>query len=409
MKARYPLVVGLDIGTTKICVVVAGAEEIGINILGVGTHPSKGLRKGVIINIETTVTSIKRALDDAALMSGGDIQSVYASISGGHIKSFNSHGMVALRGAEVMSKDVDRVREAASAVAIPTDREILHVLPYEYIVDEQRGIRDPIGMTGVRLEVNCHIVTAAASSISNTVKCANEVGLHVDEVVFGPFASALPVLTEQERDVGAVVVDIGGGTSDIAVFHEGAMVHSAVLALGGGHITNDIAHGLRVTAYPTAENLKVKYGSALAADIDPHEDIEIQEAGAREQRWIARQILCEIIEQRCDEILRLIRSELEDAGYLDVAQTGLVITGGCANLPGIERLAEHVFNTHARIGVPTGITGHVDLVGDPGFASAVGLAVYGKNNMKGQKRKPGSGVRIDKTFTKVKEWLKEFF
>jgi len=264
-------------------------------------------------------------------------------------------------------------------------------------------------MTGVRLEVNCHIITGASANTTNTTKCCNEVGLRVDQIVFGPFASALAVLSEEEREVGAVVLDIGGGTSDIAVFRDGALVHSAVLALGGGHITNDIAHGLRIPAHPAAEKLKIKFGSALVSEADPHEDVQLGDLGFSEERWVSRQILCEIIEQRCDEILRLIRAELEESGFLDVAQSGLVLTGGCAHLPQFDRLAEHVFGTHVRIGSPKGITGHSELVSDPAFACAVGLVINYYNEMKEGKQKPGRDFRFLLSWSKFKDWLKEFF
>ncbi|MCL4235963.1 MAG: cell division protein FtsA [Deltaproteobacteria bacterium] len=408
MKGRSDLIAGLDIGTSKIGCVVAEPTDAGLNILAVGSHPSKGMRKGVVINIETTVASIRRALEEAEIMSGARIAGVFAAVSGGHIKSFNSHGMIPLRGEEVTQKDVDRVLDAASAVAIPTDREILHVLPWEFIVDEQRGIRDPLGMNGVRLEVNCHIITGAVASSSNVVKCCNQVDLHVDGMVFEPLAASLAVLSEAERDMGAVVIDIGGGTSDIAVYHEGCLVHSAVLALGGGHVTNDIAHGLRLPAYPTAENLKKKYGAATAADIDPDDTVEINDGG-RDPKWVARQVLCEIIEQRCDEILRLIHAELDAAGYLHVTRAGLVLTGGCALLGGIDRLAEQVFDTPARVGFPLGVTGRADLVRDPAFATAVGLVHFGRDELARGGGKPAKSSKIQNRWHRTKEWIKDFF
>ncbi|MCZ7587204.1 MAG: cell division protein FtsA [Deltaproteobacteria bacterium] len=408
MTTRHPLVVGLDIGTMKCAAVVAEVTETSVNVLGVGRQDSKGLRKGVIINIETTVQSIKQAVEQAELMSGCDIKNVYAGISGGHIKSFNSHGMIALKEPEVGVKDLERVMEAAGAVAIPTDREVLHVLPSEYVVDEQRGVRHPVGMTGVRLEVNCHIITGSTTNIGSSVKCCNDVGVVVEKMVFSPLASALAVLSDEEREVGAVVLDIGGGTSDIAVFHEGALVHSAVLALGGGHITNDIAHGLRIPAHPSAESLKKKYGSALASEADPHEDIPLQDVGFREERWVSRQILCEIVEQRCDEILRLIRAELAESGYMDVAQSGLVITGGCALLPQFDRLAEQVFGAPVRIGTPRGIVGHNELVADPSFACAAGLTLFGARETRSGKRSSG-GPGLGKGWENFKSWIKDFF
>ncbi|MCB9477274.1 MAG: cell division protein FtsA [Deltaproteobacteria bacterium] len=409
MKARHPIVVGLDIGTTKVCAIVGEITDGDLNVLGVGTHASKGLRKGVVINIETTVQSIKRAIEEAEMMSGCHISSVYAGISGGHIKSFNSHGMIAIGGQEVTAKDVERVMEAASAVAIPQDREILHVLPFEYIVDDQRGVKDPVGMSGVRLEVNCHIITGATTSAANIIKCCHQVGLHVDDVVFEPLASAYAILSEDERELGAAVIDIGGGTSDIAVFRDGALVHSAVLALGGGHITNDIAHGLRVPATPTAESLKKKFGCAMAADVNPDETVELGDSFGREPRWVARQILCEIIEQRADEILRLIHAELEDAGYLDVTGTGLVLTGGCALLPDIDRLAEKIFNAPVRVVLPQNLVGHIEQVDDPTFAAAVGLTLFGREDMRLNQARQGKTSGAQRVIEKMKTVIKDFF
>ncbi|MBZ0274369.1 cell division protein FtsA [bacterium] len=409
MKGRHPIVAGLDIGSTNVTAVVGEAADHGLVVLGVSSYPGKGLRKGVIVNIETTVATIREALKDVEAMAGCDVETVFAGVCGAHIKSLNSHGMVPMRGGEVTARDVERVLEAASAVAIPTDREILHVLPYEYIVDEQRNIKDPVGMTGVRLEVKCHIVTGAQTNTASVVKCCNQVGATVNEIVFQPYASSLAVLSDSEREVGTVVFDIGGGTSGVAVFREGALIHSSVLALGGGNITNDIAHGLRVPAFPTAERLKVKFGHAKVAEVDPHEEVEIDESTTGARRVVSRQILCEIIEHRCDEILRLLHSELEEADLADAARTGLVITGGCANLPGLARLAGEIFETQVRVGAPANVTGHTEMLDDPRLAGAVGLAIYGREALlkgPGVTARP-SGFR--KSMVRARDWLKEFF
>ncbi len=406
MKPRRSLVVGLDIGTTKVCAVVAAQRETGIEILGLGAHPNKGLRKGVVINFDSTVEAIKGAVQEAQITSGYDITNVFAGISGGHIKSFNSHGMIPLKGREITQKDVDRALDAAGAVAIPKDREILHILPYEFRVDDQRGIRNPVGMSGMRLEVNCHIITGASSSTDNIYKCCERVNLTVDGTIFDPLASALAVLTEEEMETGAVVLDIGGGTSDIAVYHDGAVIYSGVLPLGGRHITKDIAHGLSVPPAPVAENLKRKHGWCLSAEIDPVETVVIEEFSG-EQRHYSRQILCEIIEQRCDEILRLIHQELDAAGIYANQHPILVLTGGTALMPGLDRLAAHIFGTQVRIGLPRNVTGQENMVADPAFAGAVGLAMHGRLMLKkGESHAHRSGG-AGRLIWRVRDWFKD--
>ncbi len=409
MKGRKPLVVGLDIGTTKVCAVVGEAHKEGIAILGVGTNPNKGLRKGVVINLEAVVNAIQRSVEEAELMAGCEISSVYAGISGSHIKSFNSHGMIPLKGREVTEKDIERVREVAGAVAIPKDREILHILPFEYIVDTQRGIRDPVGMTGVRLDVNCHIITGSAASADNIYKCCERLRLFVNETVFDPIASGIAVLTEEEREQGVILLDIGGGASDVAVYSEGALIHTSVLPLAGSHITKDLAHGLNIPPAPMAEHLKIKHGCALADEIDPEEQVRIDDMGGDVSRSFSRQIICDIIEQRCDEILRLLKEEVESAQLMPLARSGVVLTGGCACLPGIDKLARRIFDTRVRIGTPRGIAGHVEYVDDPAFAAAAGLAMYGNLNV----QKGHAGAHKDrgvmKLIRKVQDWFKELF
>ncbi len=409
MKGRQPLVASLDIGTTKVCTVVGEAHKEGLTILGVGTHPNKGLRKGMVINLEAVVNAVQRSVEEAELMAGCEISGVYAGISGSHIKSFNSHGMIPLKGREVTAKDIERVREVAGAVAIPRDREILHILPFEYIVDSQRDIRDPVGMTCVRLDVNCHIITGATASTDNIHKCCERLRFQVNETVFDPIAGGMAVLTEDEMEQGVILLDIGGGTSDLAVFSEGALIHTSVLPLAGNHITKDLAHGLNIPPAPMAENLKVKYGSALAGDVDPEEQVRIDDMGGEISRSFSRQIICDIIEQRCDEILRLLREEVDSAELLPLARSGVVLTGGCAKLPDIDKLAGRIFNTRVRIGTPRKISGHIDQVDDPSFSTAVGLALYGHNNvMRGV-----AGAHLDRgimrLIRKAQDWIKELF
>jgi cell division protein FtsA len=409
MKGRQPLVAGLDIGTTKVCTVVGEAHKEGLTILGVGTHPNKGLRKGMVINLEAVVNAVQRSVEEAELMAGCEIAGVYAGISGSHIKSFNSHGMIPLKGREVTAKDIERVREVAGAVAIPRDREILHILPFEYIVDSQRDIRDPVGMTGVRLDVNCHIITGSTSSTDNIHKCCERLRFQVNETVFDPIAGGMAVLTDDEMEQGVILLDIGGGTSDLAVFSEGALIHTSVLPLAGSHITKDLAHGLNIPPAPMAENLKVKYGSALAGDVDPEEQVRIDDMGGEISRSFSRQIICDVIGQRCDEILRLLREEVESAELLPLARSGVVLTGGCARLPNIDKLAGRIFNTRVRIGVPRNISGHIDQVDDPSFSTAVGLALYGHNNV----LRGVAGAHLDKgimrLIRKAQDWIKELF
>lgn len=377
MAAKRDIIVGLDIGTTKIAVIVGERDALGkVDIIGIGTAPSKGLRKGVVINIESTVESIRRAVHEAELMAGCEITAVYAGIAGSHIKGFNSHGIVAIRNKEVSPKDMERVIDAARAVAIPMDREILHILPQEYIVDEQDGIREPLGMSGVRLEAKVHIVTGSVSSAQNIVKSANRVGLNVLDIVLEPIASAEAVLSPEEKELGVAIVDIGGGTTDITVFHAGAIKHTAVLPLGGNHLTADIAAGLR-TPSSSAEEIKRRYGSALTSIVQNSETIEVPSTGGREPRVVGRHVLAEIIEPRMEEILTLVHRELIRSGFDEFLTGGIVLTGGSALLEGIVELGEQVFSLPVRRGFPTGVGGLVDVVNSPAFSTGVGLVLYG--------------------------------
>lgn len=405
---KSSIVVGLDIGTTKICTVVGEMTEQGVEIIGVGSHPSQGLRKGVVINIEATVKSVKRAIEEAGLMAGCEIHTVFTTISGGHIKAFNSHGIVAVKNKEVTQRDLERVIDAARAVAIPMDRDVLHVLPQDYIIDDQDGIREPLGMSGVRLEAKVHIVTGAATSVQNIVKCCNRTGLNVAEIVLAPLAVAEAVLTDEERELGVVLIDIGGGTSDIAVYHDGTVKHTAVIGIGGNHITNDIAAGLR-TPFNDAERIKQRYGYAKASMVDGDERVDVPGVAGKGPNSVSRQILCEIIEPRLDEIFELVQKEIAKSGYEGSLTSGLVVTGGSMLLPGAVEMAERCFGLPVRLGSPAHVGGLVDIISNPTYATGVGLVLYG---MKRHER-GAYHIRDDKILSKVKhrmsDWLSEFF
>jgi cell division protein FtsA len=400
------LMVGLDIGTTKICAVVGSVAREGIDIVGTGTHPSVGLRKGVVVNIESTVDSIQRAVEEAELMAGCEIRSVYAGIAGGHIKGFNSHGIVALKGSEVSEKDIERVIDAARAVAIPMDREVIHVLPQEYIVDEQDGIQDPLGMSGVRLEARVHIVTGAVTSAQNIIKCAHRAGLDVCDIVLQSLASSEAVLSEEEKALGTALVDFGGGTTDLAVFKGNSIKHTSVLALGGNNLTHDISVGLR-TSVAEAEKIKIRYGSCLTSGIGKDETIEVPGVGGRKPRTLSRQILGEILEPRVEEIFNLVHREVYRADMEDSITSGLVVTGGSCLLEGVVDIAEAVFNLPARIGNPTGISGLVDVVNNPMYATAVGLVLYGARSQPKNKFRIRDDNIFDRVTTRMKKWFKD--
>jgi len=406
MGKKNGLVVGLDIGTTKICSIVGEVGDDGVDIVGIGTYPSKGLKKGVVINIESTVNSIKKAVDEAELMAGCEISSVYAGIAGSHIRGFNSHGIVAIKDKEVRDADIARVIDAACAVAIPPDREVIHILPQEYIIDDQDGIREPLGMCGVRLEAKVHIVTGAVASAQNIVRCAQRCGLNVADIVLEQLASSEAVLSEDEKELGVGLIDVGGGTTDIAIFSGGSIVHTGVLAIGGNHLTHDVAVGLRTPA-EEAERLKQRHGCAMVSMVDKDETIEVASIGNRPSRILGRQILCEIIEPRVEEIFELVKREIEKTGYEDLLASGVVITGGSTLLPGIVELAEEVIGLPVRRGVPKGVGGLVDVVKSPMFATGVGLVLYGSQHMDRRFVK----VRHDdenvysKVMNRMKEWL----
>jgi cell division protein FtsA len=399
------MIVGLDIGTTKICAVVSEFDEKDAEIIGVGTYPSVGLRKGVVVNIDNTVDSIQRAMEEAELMAGREIGSVFIGIAGSHIKGFNSHGVIAVKGQEVSQEDVDRVIDAARAVAIPLDREVIHILPQEYMVDEQGGILDPIGMTGVRLEAKVHIVTGAVTAAQNLIKCANRAGLDVVDIVFQPLASAEAVLTQEEKDLGVALVDFGGGTTDLALFTESAIKHTAVLGLGGNNLTNDVAVGLR-TPIKEAEQIKTHHGSCLNSLVDKDQMIEVPSVGGRKPRRLSRHILSEILEPRVEEIFTLIDQEIERTGFKELLASGVVITGGSALLPGIAEIADQVFQLPTRIGYPRRISGLVDVVNGPMFATAVGLVLYGMEHQPQKKFRIRDGNIFNRVTLRMKSWFK---
>jgi len=374
--ARSELVVGLDIGTTKICAVVGEVTPDGVDIVGIGTSPSTGLRKGVVVNIEQTVQSIKKCLEEAELMAGCEIHSVYAGIAGSHIKGFNSNGMVTVKGGEVGPKDIERAIESAKAITIPLDRDLLHILPQEFIVDEQHGIAEPLGMAGLRLEVKVHIVTGAVTSAQNIIRSCHRSGLDVHDIVLESLASAKAVLTEEEREIGVALVDLGGGTTDIAIFSDDAIKHTGVLPLAGANLTNDIAFGLR-TPMAAAEKIKIKYGCALTDLVKHDEFIEVTSVGGREARRLSRQILAEICEPRVEEILSLVDQELVRSNCKNLIGAGVVLTGGTSQIQGIVELGEQVFNLPVRVGYPRNIGGLRDVVNSPVFATAVGLLLWG--------------------------------
>jgi len=400
------LIVGLDIGTTKICTVVGEVNPDGIDIVGLGTHPSVGLRKGVVVNIESTVDSIKRAIEEAELMAGCEITSVYAGIAGGHIKGFNSHGIVAVKGSEVTQKDIERVIDAARAVAIPPDREVIHVLPQEFIVDEQEGILDPQGMSGVRLEARIHIVTGAVTSAHNLIKCANRAGLDVCDIVLQSLASSEAVLNQEERDLGAALIDFGGGTTDLAILKGKSIKHTSVLAVGGNNLTNDVSVGLR-TPMTEAEKIKIRYGTCLTGSVGKDETIEVAGVGGRKPRTLSKQILAEILEPRVEEIFTLINREIYRAGMEDVVTSGVVVTGGSCLLEGVSDIAESIFGIPTRIGRPMGIRGLVDVVNNPMYATAVGLVLYGARVQPKKKFRIRDRNIFNRVMARMKTWFKE--
>ncbi len=372
-------IIGLDIGTSKVAAIVGEISPDGeLEIIGIGSHPSRGLKKGVVVNIESTVQSIQRAVEEAELMAGCQIDAVYAGIAGSHVRSLNSHGIVAIRDREVYPQDIERVIDAAQAVAIPADQKILHILPQEYLVDNQEGVREPLGMSGVRLEAKVHLVTCAVNAAQNIEKCIERCGLQVKDVILEQLASSYAVLTDDERELGVCVVDIGGGTTDIAVFTDGAIRHTAVIPIAGDQVTNDIAMALR-TPTQHAEEIKIKYACALAQLARPDEVIKVPGVGDKPPKELSRQALAEVVEPRYDELFTLVQAELRRSGFEDLIAAGIVLTGGSSKMEGVVDLAEEIFHMPVSLGSPKHVTGLKDIVRNPIYATGVGLLLYGKN------------------------------
>ncbi|GHC32459.1 cell division protein FtsA [Kushneria pakistanensis] len=418
------MVVGLDIGTSKVVAIVGQpTDDGGIEIAGIGSHPSHGMKKGVVINIESTVQSIQRAVEEAELMAGCDIHSVYVGIAGSHISSMNSDGVVAIKEREVAPSDIDRVIDSARARAISEGQRILHVLPQEYAIDTQEGIREPLGMSGVRLEARVHLVTAALNAVQNIEKCVRRCGLEVDDIILEQLASSHAVLTEDERELGVCMVDIGGGTTDIAVFTEGAIRHTAVIPIAGDQVTNDIAMALR-TPTQYAEDIKVKYACALTQLASSDEMIKVPSVGDRPARDLSRQHLAEVVEPRYEELFTLVREELRRSGYEDLVAAGIVLTGGTSRMEGVGELAEEIFHMPVRIACPQNVRGLADVVRNPIYSTGVGLLLYGmkysrysrstaqprrdEQPRRYQSERPDN-ERLSSTITRIKGWLKGNF
>lgn len=412
-KGDHRLVVGLDIGTSKVLAIVGEVSPDGsVEIVGVGHHPSRGLKKGVVVNIESTVQSIQRAVEEAELMAGCQIHSVHAGIAGSHINSFNSHGIVAIKDKEVGPEDVDRVMDAARALAIPADQRVLHILPQEFIIDKQEGIREPIGMAGVRLEAKVHIVTGAVSAAQNIIKCVRRCGLEVDNIILEQLASSVAVLTEDEKDLGVCLVDIGGGTTDISVYTQGAIRHTAVIPIAGDQVTNDIAVAFR-TPTQHAEDIKKKYGSALGQLARENETIQVPSVGDRPPRELHRQRLAEVIESRVEELYELVLNELRRSGFVDIIGSGVVLTGGSAKMEGMVDLAEEVFHMPVRLGVPQYVGGLSGVVQNPIYSTGVGLVLLGARhdparNYTRSSRRTG-GVSLREVIARMRGWFQGNF
>ena len=409
-KKHDNIVVGLDIGTTKTRAVVGEVTPNGIDVVGIGSHSSKGLRKGVVVNIEATMESIREAIEEAELMAGVEITNVYAGIAGAHIHGQNEKGIIAIKNKEVTERDIKRVVDAARAIAIPLDREVIHILPQEFVIDDQDGVREPIGMSGVRLEAKVHIITGAVTSVQNIIKSCNRTGLIVDDIVLETLACSEAVLSQDERELGVALIDIGGGTADLAIFINGAIKHTAVIPVGGAHLTNDIAMGLR-TPIAEAEKIKQKYACALAEMVNEEEQIEVPSVGGRKPRIVPRKILTDITQPRMEEIFDMLDDEIIRSGYKDLLAAGIVVTGGVALLEGLPELAERVTDLPVRVGMPQGIGGLVDVVNSPMYATGVGLVRYGAQH---QLANPGyRGMGGERAFgrvaDRVREWFADFF
>lgn len=408
MRKAPHTIVGLDIGTTKVCALVGQVHQDGIDIIGCGSQPSRGLKKGNIINMESTVDAIKRAVEEAETMVGFDIRSVTTGIAGNHIKGFQSNGAIAIKDRQIKKTDIRQVLDAAKAVVIPMDREVIHILPQEFIVDDQDGIKDPMGMAGVRLEARVHIVTGAVTSAQNIIRCANRTGLNVSDLVLQQLASSESVLTDDEKELGVVFVDLGGGTTDLAIFCKGSICYTTVLPLGGDHITSDIAIGIR-TPISAAEEIKKNHGCALSYMVDEKELIEVPGIGINTSRTITRQTLCQIIEPRMEEIFNLIHKEILKSGYKEFLASGLVLTGGTSLLKGISAMGEKVLGLPIRIGCPQRVGGLSDIVCNPIFSTGVGLLLFGKQQQTNGFHDRVGSTPLGKVGRKMRKWFEEAF
>ena len=404
------LIVGLDIGTTKICAIAVEGDDVeALNVVGVGTAKSEGLRKGVVVNIEKTVKAIKKAVEECELMCGTQIRSVYAGIAGHHIRGQNSRGMVTVYHNRIVTdEDIRRVIDAAQ-VLIPNDREVLHILPQEFIVDDQDGVQNPLGMAAARLEVNVHIVTGSVTSAQNIIKCCNQSGLDVEDIVLEPLSSSQAVLSPDEQEVGVVLVDIGGGTTDVTIYSEGSIVHTAVLALGGNHLTHDIAIGLGAPLHE-AEEIKHNFGVAMTSMVKEDEMIEVPSVGGRNNRTMKKRVLASIIEDRFREIFELIAHEIEKTHFHTLMASGVVITGGTCIMPGADQLASQVLNLPVRVGFPENITGLREMIYSPKYATSVGLVRYGITSNQGKLNFVGDDTNLfHKVSRRMKDWMQNFF
>jgi cell division protein FtsA len=404
------MIVGLDIGTSKVVAIVGAINAEGqLEIVGIGSHRSSGLKKGVVVNIESTVLSIQRAIEEAELMAGCQIHSVYAGIAGSHIRSLNSHGIVAIRDREVFAQDLERVIDAAQAVAIPADQKILHILPQEFLIDDQDGVKEPLGMSGVRLEAKVHLVTCAVNAAQNIEKCIRRCGLEVEDIILEQLASSYAVLTDDEKELGVCVVDIGGGTTDIAIFKDGAIRHTGVIPIAGDQVTNDIAMALR-TPTPNAEEIKIKYACALAKLTSPDETIKVPSVGDRQPRDLSRQALAEVVEPRYDELFTLVQAELRRSGFEDLIAAGIVLTGGTSKMEGVIELAEEIFHMPVRLGAPQNIRGLSDIVNNPIYSTGVGLLIYAMKQQQGGGRSTQSTKESQGSlFSKIKKMFQSNF
>jgi cell division protein FtsA len=405
------MIVGLDIGTSKVVAIVGEIGPEGeIEVVGIGSNPSKGMKKGVVVNIESTVQSIQRAVEEAELMAGCQIHSVYVGIAGSHIRSLNSHGIVAIKDREVYGLDLERVIDAAQAVAIPADQKILHILPQEYVIDNQEGIKEPLGMSGVRLEAKVHLVTCAVNAAQNIEKCIRRCGLDVEEIILEQLASSYSVLTDDERELGVCLVDVGGGTTDIAIFTEGSIRHTGVIPIAGDQVTNDIAMALR-TPTQHAEEIKIKYACALTQLAGADETIKVPSVGDRPPRDLSRQALAEVVEPRYDELFTLVQAELRRSGFEDMVPAGIVLTGGTSKMEGVVELAEEIFHMPVRVGYPQAVQGLTDIVRNPIYATSVGLLQYGLEHQDetGPAAAGKGGSSAESLLSRAKAWLQSNF